>query len=583
MGNFARRRLAAATEALLIAVIVAMVAGLTGVSFLAATSLGWLGSPDVVEGVLGIGHGDDFVHQRVIGHSYLLRADGHDIQLNFEKAPPDSLAGARVRLHGVARGTHFTVAAGGVQQLSGSASASSAAAGAKRIAVVLFNFSNDPSEPYTPAYANGVAFTNSDSVAAYYADASWGQLTLSGDVFGWYTISDTNTTCSYSTWADSATKAASASGANLSGYDNIVYAFSGAASCAWGGLAYMPGTTSWLNGLNAMHLRAMAHELGHNFGTHHSNSLQCTENGVPVALSANAANCSTTEYGDPFSVMGGAAHYEHTNFAHGNFGWLQPANTQTVTASGTYTLKAIEGYDPTGVQSLRIKRTTGSYLVLEFRQPYGPSFDTFSSADPVVNGVSLRITPDYGTLTQSRLIDTTPATISIWDSALGVGRTFLDPLTGVSITDVSVSSTGATVLVSFGAGGTSPSPTPAPTTTPSDTPAPTQSPSPTPTPTASPTPTPPPDTEPPTAPTNLVATLGKGKKVLLSWGPSSDNVGVAGYRMYRNGALAGSTSTTTVTDTLPGKVRTAVYYVVAYDAAGNVSAVSGLVTVAAGG
>ena len=100
-----------------------------------------------------------------------------------------------------------------------------AAPATKRVAVVLFTFSNATIQPYTSAYANGVAFTNSDSVAAYYAQSSWGQLTLTGDVYGWYEIASTNTSCSYSTWANQAKQAAAAAGVDLASYDYVAYGF----------------------------------------------------------------------------------------------------------------------------------------------------------------------------------------------------------------------------------------------------------------------------------------------------------------------------------------------------------------------
>ena len=142
-----------------------------------------------------------------------------------------------------------------------------------------------------------------------------GAADTTGDIFGWYTLPDTNVACSISMWATSATAAASAAGIDLAGYDNVVYAFPYTPSCAWSGLASMPGRSSWLNGLSGMSLHTMAHELGHNFGTNHASSLNCTESGTRVALSAT---CAISEYGDPFSVMGNASHYHHTNFSRGN-------------------------------------------------------------------------------------------------------------------------------------------------------------------------------------------------------------------------------------------------------------------------
>ena len=64
--------------------------------------------------------------------------------------------------------------------------------------------------------------------------------------------------------------------------------------------------------------------------------------GVRVALSASLANCTSGEYGDPFSVMGMATRYQHSNFSRGNFGWLAAANSVTATSSGDFVLAPVE-------------------------------------------------------------------------------------------------------------------------------------------------------------------------------------------------------------------------------------------------
>jgi hypothetical protein len=296
-------------------------------------------------------------------------------------------------------------------------------------------------------------------------------------------------------------------------------------------LGNLPGKYSWLNGPSAMSLAVMSHELGHNFGTHHASELDCTDNGVRVSLSATASHCTTAEYGDPYSVMGMASHYDHTEFARGNFGWLTPANLQTVTASGDYTLAPAEIYAPTQVQTIMIPRTSSTYFNLEFRQPYGTNFDNFSPLSPAVNGVSIRITPSFGTATQSQLVDTTPATTSFTDAPLAVGKTLNDPLTGISITDVAVSSSGATVHISFGGG----------------------------------------DTTPPTQPGGLTATPLDQNRISLAWNASSDDVGVSGYRVYRGSTLVATVTSPGYTDAGLSPSTGYTYQVVAFDAAGNSS------------
>ncbi|MFD3269621.1 chitinase [Paenibacillus dendritiformis] len=94
-----------------------------------------------------------------------------------------------------------------------------------------------------------------------------------------------------------------------------------------------------------------------------------------------------------------------------------------------------------------------------------------------------------------------------------------------------------------------------------------------------PGPDPDPDTELPTAPANLAVTGFTSTAVSLSWSAASDNVGVTGYEVYRNGTLAGTTALTshTVTGLTPDTSYS--FTVKAKDAAGNASASSEAVTV----
>jgi len=88
-----------------------------------------------------------------------------------------------------------------------------------------------------------------------------------------------------------------------------------------------------------------------------------------------------------------------------------------------------------------------------------------------------------------------------------------------------------------------------------------------------------PDTTAPTAPGSFRTTSLTKAKVTFAWSASSDAGGVAGYRIYRNNVLVATTTSLTWTDTRQRTQST--YYAVAYDAAGNVSAHSASVTVAA--
>ena len=79
------------------------------------------------------------------------------------------------------------------------------------------------------------------------------------------------------------------------------------------------------------------------------------------------------------------------------------------------------------------------------------------------------------------------------------------------------------------------------------------------------------DTSAPTAPTNLQTSLITNNSIALSWTDSTDNVGVTGYRVFRNGAQVGTSANATYTDTGLTANTQYTYTVKAYDASNNVS------------
>ncbi|MDT4947030.1 MAG: large repetitive protein, partial [Pseudonocardiales bacterium] len=93
-----------------------------------------------------------------------------------------------------------------------------------------------------------------------------------------------------------------------------------------------------------------------------------------------------------------------------------------------------------------------------------------------------------------------------------------------------------------------------------------------------------PDVTAPTVPASVQAGSASGLQVDVSWLASSDDVGVAGYDIYRNGAfIASSTGTsTTWSDTTVSPQSSYFYQVRARDGAGNTSGLSDLATVTTG-
>jgi hypothetical protein len=381
---------------------------------------------------------------------FLELADGHWLPLDLPAEPtfePNLPVLVRGELLGdVLHATSVELTAAAPEEV-GTVREPLIAASPKRVAVVLFNFANNTVQPIDAARAKEIVFSGASSSNAYFKEVSFGVRSLvgsvdaTGDVFGWYTIDQTNEGCDYSAWGTAARGKATAAGVNFSNYDYVVHYFPKASTCQFSGVGQLPGRYSWINASSS---QTIAHELGHNFGVHHAASYRCTNNNVGVPI---GGTCTMNEYGDPFDVMGSS--YKHVSAYHKEkLGFLEASNVQTVTAAGSFDLAPIE-QKATGLQVLRfpIAGTSDVYYV-EYRQPFG--FDNFQSTSPVVNGVLIRrITlPSKGVL-QTKLIDNVPSTTSFSDAALGVGKTFTDDTAKVSFTLTARSATAATVQVAF--------------------------------------------------------------------------------------------------------------------------------------
>lgn len=82
------------------------------------------------------------------------------------------------------------------------------------------------------------------------------------------------------------------------------------------------------------------------------------------------------------------------------------------------------------------------------------------------------------------------------------------------------------------------------------------------------------DLTPPSVPTNVSAVGVSASQINVSWTASTDNVGVSGYKVYRNGVQVATTASTSYSDAGLSELTTYTYEISAYDAMGNESAKS---------
>jgi hypothetical protein len=478
---------------------------------------------------------------------FVVTRSGRRYRLVVHGVQPPIKSRAGVRVVGVLRGRTIHARADGIREqgIGDPLTLGGGLDGSIVLAIVYVDLADDATHSKGQDAVRKILFEGPDSVAAYYRAIGGGRAKLrghvsaDGDFFGPYKINyKVADGCHQNAWMEAASAKAKEAGVDLAPYDHVIYMMPPVPACPWSGLANQPGKPMWINGGSNAFDSVFAHELGHNLGLNHVGFLRCTENGLRTSI-AGTCTRDVNNGGDPWALMGQGKMRFLPGFQGAFTGFIAAEQIASPLKGGTFSIVPMESTGA-GTRLLRLVRRGGRALDLEFHRP-AERWAPYTATDRVVQGVTIResrLSLAHGAGdTATALVDATPETPGYEDATFLPGQTLTDTTGGVTVTVDSVTPEAAKVTVSYAFT---------------------------------------PDVAAPSDPAKVVAKGGTGPPITVTWEPSTDNVGVAGYRVHRyvhaTGArtLVGTTKGTTFRD---DDVKTGwyIYAIEAFDEYGNVS------------
>ena len=272
------------------------------------------------------------------------------------------------------------------------------------------------------------------TVAAWYAEASYGRVKLVPTVTPFVRASTTSANATVNTLLNLSTDVGAplkAAGIDVTKFDRTIYIVPRIAS--FGSKGFALGPSMWLNcgGSDYVTFGAI-HELGHSFGLEHAQSLRLggrngnvmTFPGLDIAQFSSNVIGFREDTGDPTNVMSYAQVPAHFGaYDKSQLGWIAPIIGDGKDQTYELTPLARPGGALYGIKvpMTQFKGTSNRVYWIELRDGFG--FD--GNLSPQNRGFVVSVASDFSCL-PTCVIDAHPETQTLSDSAFQPGDTFKD-------------------------------------------------------------------------------------------------------------------------------------------------------------